>query len=144
MTTIHFRAGELTSAEQAVVTNGFARHAAALAAPPFTKSRLVWCAQDKDGTLVGAATADQLWDWIYIDELWVEDSCRGTGLGRDLMVAVENYARAAGLAGVWLWTQSWQAEGFYRHLGYIEFTRFNDFPRGHSRIGYRKDLRSGR
>jgi hypothetical protein len=81
MTTIHFRAGELTSAEQAVVTNGFARHSAALAAPPFTKSRLVWCAHDKDGTLVGATTADQLWDWIYIDELWVEDSCRGARRG---------------------------------------------------------------
>ena len=48
--------------------------------------------------------------------------------------------------GVWngcqwrLWTQSWQAGGFYQQLGYSEFTRFDDFPKGHSRIGFRKIL----
>lgn len=144
MTTIRFRAGDLTPAEQAIVTAGFARHTSTLAAPPFVKNRLTWCAEGENGALVGAATADQLWDWIYVDELWVSESRRGSGLGRDLMVAVEDYASAQGLSGVWLWTQSWQADGFYRHLGYVEFTRFEDFPRGHTRIGFRKDLRSRR
>ena len=80
---------------------------------------------------------------MYIDELWVSPASRGGGLGRQLMELAEEFARAQRLQGIWLWTQSWQAEGFYRQLGYSEFTRFDEFPKGHSRIGFRKPLNSG-
>jgi GNAT superfamily N-acetyltransferase len=131
--------GELSTAEQAIVTAGFTQHTSDQAAPPFERMRLVWRAHDREGMLVGVATADLLWDWIYVDELWVDERCRGTGLGRDLLARVERYAEGRNLSGVWLWTQSWQAEAFYRRCGYTEFTRFEDFPKGHARIGFRKN-----
>ncbi len=81
-----------------------------------------------------------LWDWIYIDELLISSKLRGEGLGRQLMQLAEEFAKSQSLQGVWLWTQSWQAEGFYRQLGYSQFTRFDNFPEGHSRIGFRKKL----
>jgi GNAT superfamily N-acetyltransferase len=112
-----------------------------LGAPPFNKEQLHWCAYDIDCALVGIATADLLWDWLYIDELWVDESKRGQGLGRLLMETAEAYAHQRDLTGVWLWTQSWQAEAFYAALGYAEFARFPDFPRGYQRIGFRKLLR---
>ena len=56
------------------------------------------------------------------------------------MQLAEEFAAGAALQGIWLWTQSWQADGFYRQLGYSELTRFDDFPKGHSRIGFRKNL----
>ena len=37
--------------------------------------------------------------------------------------------------------QSWQAAAFYDHLGYEEFTRFEHFPEGHERIGFRRYLK---
>ena len=52
----------------------------------------------------------------------------------------EELAVSQDLQGLWLWTQSGQAEGFYRQLGYREFARFDHFPKRHSRIGYRKIL----
>ncbi|MCG8333861.1 MAG: histone acetyltransferase, partial [Proteobacteria bacterium] len=41
------------------------------------------------------------------------------------------------------WTQSWQAAEFYEQLGYVEFARFDDFPKGHQRIGFRKLMKPG-
>jgi hypothetical protein len=56
------------------------------------------------------------------------------------MQLAEEFAISQSLQGLWLWTQSWQAEGFYKQLGYSQFTRFDNFPRGHWRIGFRKKL----
>ena len=139
MVEIEFRCGDLMPQEQAVVTAGFARHSEGLSAPPFEKQRLSWLAREAT-TVVGVLTADLLWDWLYIDELWVDEAQRGSGLGKRLMQQAEGYAREKGLSGLWLWTQSWQAADFYQRLGYQEFTRFENFPVGHSRIGFRKQL----
>ena len=137
MPEIRFEHGELTEAEQATVAEGFREHTDQQHAPQYAKQRVKWLAFSDDA-LRGILTADVLWDWIYVDELWVSAESRGEGLGRKLMESIEKYAAAEGLSGVWLWTQSWQAEGFYQRMGYEEFTRFEDFPKGHARIGFRK------
>ena len=137
---IEFRRGELTSSEQSAVSEGFHADTEEQDAPQYEKARVKWLAYDDRGDIKGVLTADILWDWIYIDELWVSPESRGEGLGEELMQHAEGLARSRGLQGVWLWTQSWQAEGFYRKLGYSEFTRFEDFPKGSSRIGFRKVL----
>ena len=138
MSTLRFRIGELSVEEQRIVSAGFDRHSKGAQAPHYESVRLNWLSYDSADTLVGAATANLLWDWIYIDELWVDESQRGTGLGKQLMQQVEAYATTNNCTGLWLWTQSWQAAEFYKHLGYQEFTRFDDFPKGHARIGFRK------
>lgn len=142
MTDIRFAPQILSDDERAIVNAGFARHSNEQAAPPFQKTPLAWRALSDEGTLMGVLTGQLLWDWVYIDELWVDPSRRGTGLGRELMRHAEHHANTHGFAGLWLWTQSWQAESFYLHLGYEVFARFPDFPRGHSRIGLRKTLQS--
>lgn len=139
MTNITFSIGELSVNEQRVITAGFTRHSVDLSAPPFEKQRLNWVAYEGQ-IVVGALTADLLWDWMYIDELWVAESKRGCGLGKALMKQAEEHAVSRDLVGLWLWTQSWQAAEFYKRLDYKEFTRFEDFPRGHHRIGFRKQL----
>ena len=137
---IDFRRGGLTSVEQTVVADGFDAHGDEQGAPEYRKERVSWIAVDGQAETMGVLTADILWDWIYVDELWVSQALRGQGLGRDLMRRMEAFARSEQLEGIWLWTQSWQAEGFYTALGYSPFTRFDNFPRGHSRIGFRKTL----
>ncbi|MDJ0910204.1 MAG: GNAT family N-acetyltransferase [Woeseiaceae bacterium] len=137
---IEFLHGDLSPAEQSLVSEGFDEHTVEKDAPRYAKERVKWLVTDERGDVRAALTADILWDWLYVDELWVAAELRGKGVGRELMQRAEELGRSSGLQGIWLWTQSWQAEGFYERLGYVEFTRFEDFPKGHSRIGFRKAL----
>ena len=123
-----------------MVSAGFDSHSEEKAAPAYEKKRVKWVAFDEQQYIRAALTAEVLWDWMYIDELWVTPEARGDGLGRQLMQLAEGFAASQGLQGLWLWTQSWQAEGFYSQLGYSEFARFDNFPKGYSRIGFRKRL----
>jgi ribosomal protein S18 acetylase RimI-like enzyme len=139
---IVFRQGTLTPAEQLTVSRGFEEHSALVDAPGYSKELLHWLVPGQKPGVRGVLTAELLWDWLYIDELWISPELRGSGLGRRLMMRAEEFAREQQLSGIWLWTQSWQAEEFYRKLGYAEFTRFDNFPKGHARIGFRKAIPS--
>lgn len=140
MVRIEFKTGSLAPEQQSIATSGLASHTETNAAPPYEKTTAAWLAYDDEEKIVGVVTIQLLWDWIYVDELFVKKSQRGTGLGQQLMEQVESYARNVNAVGIWLWTQSWQAEGFYKKVGYSEFSRFPDFPKGHERIGLRKIL----
>jgi GNAT superfamily N-acetyltransferase len=89
----------------------------------------------------GGVIGNCSWNWLYIDLLWVDEDFRGHGLGRTLMHEVEAKAREMALTGIYLWTQSWQAGGFYAKLGYEQFVEFTDSPPGHSRFGFRKHFK---
>ena len=56
--------------------------------------------------------------WVYY--LAVDESQRGTGLGKQMMVAAENWLREHGAVKVQLMVRSTNEEvlGFYEHLGY--------------------------
>ncbi len=138
---IRFEPGALTVAEQAVVLEGFRAHSAEQGAPDYAKERFKWLGIGERGRIEAVLTAEIVWDWVYIDELWVSAESRGTGLGRRLIELLEEFATSQSLQGIWLWTQTWQAVGFYSRLGYEEFARFDDFPRGHARVGFRKRLK---
>ena len=140
MTDIQFSHGALSFVDQGVVTAGFDSHSESLRAPEYTTERLNWRALNESGEMIGALTANLLWDWLYIDELWVDEQYRKDGLGKQLMEEAEQLAGSRELSGLWLWTQSWQAEEFYKKLGYVEFTRFSNFPKGYERIGLRKEF----
>ncbi len=140
MVQINLMKGELPAQLQSELSAGFESHSEKQSAPPYRKERLNWTVKDDQGNLIAALTADLLWDWLYIDELWVDESCRGTGMGKQLMTQAEEFAKTKALSGLWLWTQSWQAPAFYQQLGFEEFTRLEDFPKGYSRIGLKKSL----
>lgn len=52
----------------------------------------------------------------WVDELLVAETCRGRGIGRQLMDAFENWARSRDSVLVSLATRG--AAAFYEHLGY--------------------------
>ncbi|MEN7341462.1 MAG: GNAT family N-acetyltransferase [Pseudomonadota bacterium] len=137
---IDFLASPLSADEQRVVSDGFKAHSNEHRAPMYAKHPFKWLVKDDRQALKAALTADVLWDWMYVDELWVDADWRGRGVARALMQEAESFARSEHLSGLWLWTQSWQAADFYKKLGYVEFTRFENFPKGHARIGFRKQL----
>lgn len=136
---IKFIESGLTESEQEIVEQGFAQLSKTKHAPEYKKQNFKWVLYN-DSELKAALTASTLWDWLYIDELWVSEPERGQGFGKSLIAEAERFAIENNLSGIWLWTQSWQAEDFYKKIGFLEFTKFENFPKGHQRIGLRKEL----
>jgi DNA-binding MarR family transcriptional regulator/GNAT superfamily N-acetyltransferase len=65
--------------------------------------------------------------------MWIAKESRGLGLGKRLLDALENQARAAGAAAVRLETNRTLTEAIamYRQSGYVEIEPFNDEPYAH-------------
>jgi ribosomal protein S18 acetylase RimI-like enzyme len=84
-------------------------------------------AQTTGGRCVGFVTVERQQHWAgvvqaYIGELVVAETAEGSGIGRALLAAAEDWARAHGCATVALDTgaTNLRARGFYDHLGYVE------------------------
>ena len=118
---VNFLYGYLNDNQQQIVTAGFTNHTNEHFAPKYQRDRMNWLAYEDNDLLIAVLAADLLWDWIYIDELWVDKNFRSMGIGKKLMNEAEDYAISHNLTGLWLWTQSWQAATFYEKLGYNEF-----------------------
>lgn len=56
---------------------------------------------------------------LYIDDLCIDENCRGKGVGKEIYKYVESYARAEGCYNVTLnvWALNDNAIGFYEALG---------------------------
>ena len=76
---------------------------------------------------------------LEVRGLWVDEELRGSGIGSELLCAIENEARSRGVTKAMLYTFSWQAEKFYERAGYSVFSRF-DYPDGFQRIDFQKEL----
>ncbi len=63
--------------------------------------------------------------WV-LNDLYVEESHRNTGVGQQLLAAASEHAKRSGAAGVWLTTQrdTWRAQHLYDRAGWV---RNNDF-----------------
>ncbi|CEH18711.1 GLUCOSAMINE 6-PHOSPHATE N-ACETYLTRANSFERASE [Ceraceosorus bombacis] len=55
---------------------------------------------------------------LKVKLLWVADKHRGSGLGREIMTAVDALGRKRGATFATVNTFSFQAEGFYKKCGY--------------------------
>lgn len=79
--------------------------------------------------------------YFYLSDLLVEKAFRHQGIGKKLLSMLEGKIRQLGIAHIWTWTASYEAESFYIKQGYKVFTRFeNYYPSGHARVGLIKDL----
>jgi GNAT superfamily N-acetyltransferase len=93
------------------------------------------------GSIVGGLIAHTVLGWMFVQAFWIADEFRGQGFGRKIMKAAEKEAKRRGVNDIYLDTFSFQAPRFYAKLGYREFGRVNDFPKGHSRHWMTKTLK---
>lgn len=100
--------------------------------------RLVLLLRDGDGPIRGGLLGYTNWNWLFVSHLWVHDSLRGRGLGRELLGRAEAEAAARGCRNAHVDTFSFQAPGFYESLGYEVFGTLHDYPPGHSRYFLQK------
>ncbi|MBE9208563.1 GNAT family N-acetyltransferase [Nostoc sp. LEGE 06077] len=99
----------------------------------------IWV-RDIDSTIVAGLVGQTNWEWLYISHLWVSEKLRGQGYGSKMMLEAEKTAKQRGCGHVYLDTFSFQALGFYQHLGYQIFGVLEDFPVGHQRYFLSKKL----
>jgi GNAT superfamily N-acetyltransferase len=77
---------------------------------------------------------------LHIEILFVPETLRGSGIGRDLIGRAEEEAVRRGCLGAWLDTFSFQARGFYERLGYTVMGAIENYPPGHCRYLLKKAL----
>jgi GNAT superfamily N-acetyltransferase len=97
-------------------------------------------ARDEAGNIVGGLTAKTYWAYLDVAYLWVLEKQRGQGHASKLMQAAEAEARARGCKHALLDTFSFQALGFSKKLGYVEFGRLSGFSGRHDRHYLYKSL----
>jgi GNAT superfamily N-acetyltransferase len=105
---------------------------------PFESSRFGVVLRADDGRLGGAVIGVISWTWLFVEAVWVEDSLKGRGVGRELMARAEAHGVAQGCHAAWL--DTFQARDFYLALGYEVFGVLEDYPPGQSRSFMRKRL----
>jgi GNAT superfamily N-acetyltransferase len=103
--------------------------------------RLAVVARDETGEVIGGIHGELVWEWLYIQSLWVDESHRGRGIGARLLAAIEAAAVAKGFTRSHLETTDFQALEFYLRHGYEVFGKLEGKPAGATWYYIKKDLR---
>jgi GNAT superfamily N-acetyltransferase len=96
--------------------------------------------RDEHGQIIGGVQGSLWGRSMHIDALWIDESCRGRGLGSKLMKAIEDYAGTHSHSLVYLETTSFQARPFYEALGYRVFGELPEISQGHTMYFLKKEL----
>jgi GNAT superfamily N-acetyltransferase len=95
--------------------------------------------RDGAGAVEGGLSGRTRYRWLFVENFFIPEHRRGTGLGTRLLAAAEAEARARGCIGAYLDTNSFQAPGFYEKQGYSRFGSLDDYPQpGMAKHYYRK------
>jgi ribosomal protein S18 acetylase RimI-like enzyme len=80
---------------------------------------------ESNGTIVGVIVLDVDDEGFFIDNVAVDPSYRGRGLGRALLELAEAEARRAGFDSIYLYTHEKMTENLaiYSSIGYVEYDR---------------------
>lgn len=109
-------------------------------AGPSSHKALSIFVRNENGEIVGGLTGETYWDWLFVENLAVDESVRKSGIGSKLLKAAEEEAVKRGCHAVYLDTFSFQARPFYEKHGYHLFGQLDEFPPGHNRYFFWKKL----
>lgn len=74
---------------------------------------------EEDGSIVATIKGKLEAGVVYVDTIIVAEGQKGKGVGTQLMVEVENWAKSKNAHKVYLFTrEEWKASAFYKKLGY--------------------------
>lgn len=100
--------------------------------PNKDETRFHVVAKDDAGELIGGLRGACYWNALHIELLWLSDTVRGSGIGRKILGAAEDFARDRGCGLALVETTSWQARPFYEKNGYQLIATLEGRPQGHS------------
>ena len=89
-------------------------------------------ATDDGEKLIGGVRAACYWKTLNIELLWLSETARGQGSGRQVIGKAEDFARELGCENALVETTSWQAKPFYEKNGYVLMGTLKGRPKGHA------------
>ncbi|WP_459209168.1 GNAT family N-acetyltransferase [Aquimarina rhabdastrellae] len=95
---------------------------------------------DKDDVIGGILGGIGCWNGLEIKILWVDEIYRGQGIGKMLIQHIEAEAKKLKATIAMLDTFDFQAKDFYLKQGYAIIGILDNFPQGHQRIYFSKEL----
>ena len=109
------------------------------------KKRVYFIALDENGEMIGGAGAAEfpgLPDCAELQKLYLDDSAKGKGCGKELMRITEDWARSAGYKNLYLETHSrlTAAVGLYEKLGFQRIEKPGQTNHGTMDLFYIKQL----
>jgi GNAT superfamily N-acetyltransferase len=90
--------------------------------------------------LIGGLNGVTSFGWLYIATLWLDESHRHRGIGKQLLQAAENEALRRGCRHACLTSFTFQAKPFYEKRGYTVFGHLDDYPAGEKMFFMQKAL----
>ncbi len=100
------------------------------AAPLHEVQTLSCLVHDGAGKVVGGAVGRRWGELCELQQLWVDESLRGSGVGERVVREFERHAVGKGCKSFYLETFSFQAPDFYRKLGYRVVYERTGYPHG--------------
>ena len=118
------------------------KHSPLWETPPRTMEPLQFFMLDLQEKLIGGilGRTHQIPEWLEITVIWVRAELRHQGLGAHLMQLAEEEAKRRGCTYARLATSEYQAPDFYRKLGYREYGKLENCPRGETVYYFCKEL----
>ncbi|UCG00791.1 MAG: GNAT family N-acetyltransferase [Candidatus Heimdallarchaeota archaeon] len=86
--------------------------------------------KDSSGNIVGGVITSMLTGVMHLEVLWIDETYRGRGLGRDLVLQAERIGKKKGYSASQTWTFSFQAPEFYQSIGYKVVGIFDGYTNG--------------
>lgn len=97
--------------------------------------------RDATGGAMGGLWGHTAYDWLSIELLYIPESLRKQGVGRNLLNTAENEAVVRDCHSARLDTHEFQdARGFYEKCGYELYGEIADYPVGYPRYFMKKSL----
>ena len=129
----------LPTEESAIVDEGLSEFNDQ-AAPLHEVQPLSCFVRDELGQVVGGAIGRRWGELCELQQLWVDASHRGMGLGLRLVQEFERHALQKGCKSFYLETLSFQAPEFYKKLGYKVALERSGYPHGIGKYHMVKEL----
>ena len=85
--------------------------------------------KNDQGEIIAGCSGRTFGNWLQINTLWVCESLRGQSIGKELLELMESQAVKRGCNRAILDTLNFQAEPFYRKLGYKTEWVQEDYPK---------------
>ncbi len=95
---------------------------------------------DENNEIKGGCNGNIGYDWLYVDQLWVDKSLRGQGYGTALMQSALNLALEKNCLHAAVNTGDWEALDFYKKLGFRVELKREGFANNSIFYFLRKDL----
>ena len=107
---------------------------------PLVMQRLGIFLRDEADNILGGMIGGSFWDWFDMRVLWLDESVRGQGWAKKILVETEAYVKDNNLVGICCDTASFQALPFYQSQGFDTICTLDKRPPQHKSYFLQKRL----